>query len=46
MADSSAMSTSNQFVKYHISVYENSTNLNSNTSNVTVHVYFYRTNTG
>lgn len=46
MADSSAMSTNNQFVKYHISVYENSTNLNSNTSNVTVHVYFYRTNTG
>lgn len=44
--DSQAMSTSNKYIKYHISVYENSTNINNNTSNVTVHVYFWRTNTG
>lgn len=44
--DSQTMSTSNQYIKYHISVYENSRDINNNTSNVTVHVYFWRTNTG
>lgn len=46
MATSSAMSTSNQYVKYTITVTENSTDVSNNSSNVTVSVRFYRTNTG
>lgn len=46
MATSGAMSTSNQYVKYTISVTQNSQNQANNTSNVTVSVRFYRTNTG
>lgn len=40
------MSTSNQYVKYTIAVTQNSQNVTSNSSNVTVSVRFYRTNTG
>lgn len=43
---SGAMSTSNTYVKYTISIVENSTNISNNTSNVTVSVRFYRTNSG
>jgi len=46
MATSSAFSTSNQYVKYTISVAQNSQSVTGNTSNVTVSVRFYRTNTG
>lgn len=46
MATSGVMSTSNQFVKYTITVTQNSQNVANNTSNVTVSVRFYRTNTG
>ncbi|MDR1364040.1 MAG: DUF859 family phage minor structural protein [Oscillospiraceae bacterium] len=46
MADSAEMSTSNQYIKYHISVYQNSQNVSNNTSNVTVDVYFWRSNSG
>lgn len=46
MATSSAMDTSNQFVKYTITITQNSQNAAANTSNVTVSVRFYRTNTG
>lgn len=46
MATSGAMSTSNDRVKYKITVTQNSQNVNANTSNVTVSVRFYRTNTG
>ena len=46
MAKSSALSTSNQYVKYTIEVIQNSQNVTNNTSNVTVKVRFYRTNTG
>ena len=46
MATSSAMSTSNDRVKYKITITQNSQNVNNNTSNVTVSVRFYRTNTG
>lgn len=46
MATSGAMSTSNDRVKYKITITQNSQNVNSNTSNVTVSVRFYRTNTG
>lgn len=46
MATSSAMSTSNQYIKYTISVTPNSQSIADNTSNVTVQVRFYRTNTG
>lgn len=46
MATSNAMSTSNQFVKYTITITQNSQNIIGNTSNVTVSVRFYRTNTG
>lgn len=46
MATSGAMSTSNQYVKYTITVTQNSQNVAGNTSNVTVSVRFYRTNTG
>lgn len=46
MATSSAMSTSNTYIKYTISVTQNSQSVTNNTSNVTVSVRFYRTNTG
>ena len=46
MATSSAMNTSNQFIKYTITVTQNSQSITNNTSNVTVSVRFYRTNTG
>lgn len=46
MATSGAMSTDNQYVKYTISVTQNSQSITNNTSNVTVSVRFYRTNTG
>ena len=46
MATSGALSTSNQYVKYKITVTQNSQNVTGNTSNVTVVVRFYRTNSG
>lgn len=46
MATSSAMNTSNQYVKYKISITQNSRDINNNKSSVTVSVNFYRTNTG
>lgn len=46
MATSKAMDTSNQYVKYTITITQNSQNITNNTSNVTVSVRFYRTNTG
>lgn len=46
MGTSSAMSTSNQYIKYKITVTQNSQNVAGNKSNVTVSVKFYRTNTG
>ena len=46
MATSSALSTSNQYIKYKITITQKSQNTSNNTSNVTVSVKFYRTNTG
>lgn len=46
MGTSSAMSTSNQYIKYKITITQNSQSVTGNTSNVTVSVKFYRTNTG
>lgn len=46
MATSAALSTSNEYVKYTITVTQNSQSIENNTSNVTVSVRFYRTNTG
>lgn len=46
MATSSAMNTTNQYIKYTISITQNSQSTANNTSNVTVKVRFYRTNTG
>lgn len=46
MATSGALSTSNQYIKYKITITQNSQNVANNTSNVTVSVKFYRTNTG
>ncbi|MDL2224685.1 DUF859 domain-containing protein [Eubacteriales bacterium OttesenSCG-928-M02] len=46
MATSSPMNTSNQYIKYTVTVTQNSQNINNNTSNVTVSVRVYRTNTG
>lgn len=46
MATSSNFSTSNQYIKYRIIVTENSTSVANNTSNVTVKVQCWRTNTG
>ena len=46
MATSGALSTSNDRVKYTITVTQNSQDIANNTSNVTVSVKFYRTNTG
>ena len=46
MATSGALSTSNENIKYKITIAQNSQNVANNTSNVTVSVKFYRTNTG
>lgn len=46
MATSGALSTSNQYIKYKITITQNSRNIANNTSSVTVSVRFYRTNTG
>lgn len=46
MGTSAALSTSNDRVKYKITITQNSQNIPNNTSNVTVSVRFYRTNTG
>ena len=46
MATSSAMSTTNDKIKYTITITQNSRNVTANTSNVTVSVRVYRTNTG
>ena len=46
MAVSSAKSTTNTKIKYTIEVIQNSQSVTGNTSNVTVKVRFYRTNTG
>lgn len=43
---SEAFGTSNQFIKYTITVTENSYSVENNSSNVTVSINFYRTNTG
>ena len=43
---SEAFDTSNQFIKYTITVTENSYSVENNSSNVTVSINFYRTNTG
>lgn len=46
MATSGALSTNNDNIKYKITVNQNSRNVAGNTSNVTVSVRVYRTNTG
>ena len=46
MATSGAMSTTNDKIKYTISITQNSRNTSANTSSVTVSVRVYRTNTG
>jgi hypothetical protein len=46
MGTSANMSTSNQYVKYTITVVQNSQNVLNNLSNVTVSVRFFRTNIG
>lgn len=46
MATSADFSTSNQYVKYRITVTESNVNVQKNTSDVTVTVRFKRTNTG
>ena len=46
MATSGALSTSNEYIKYKITITQNSQSVADNTSNVTVSVKFYRTNTG
>lgn len=46
MATSSAMSTTNTYIKYSIECVQNSQNISNNTSNVTVKVRVWRTNTG
>jgi hypothetical protein len=46
MGTSSAMSTTNDKIKYKITVTQNSQSVANNTSNVTVSVRVYRTNTG
>lgn len=45
-ANSSAMSTDNKYIKYKISITQNSQNVANNKTNVTVKVFVYRTNTG
>lgn len=46
MATSAAMSTTNDKIKYKITITQNSQSVANNTSNVTVSVRVYRTNTG
>ncbi len=46
MATSNAMSTTNDKIKYKITITQNSQSVTGNTSNVTVSVRVYRTNTG
>ena len=46
MATSPNFDTSNQYIKYRIIVTENSTSIANNTSNVTVEVQVWRTNSG
>lgn len=46
MAVSSTFSTSNQYIKYNITVTESNINTSKNTSDITVSVKFWRTNTG
>lgn len=46
MATSAAMSTTNDKIKYTITITQNSQSVANNTSNVTVSVRVYRTNTG
>ena len=46
MATSNAMSTTNDKIKYKITITQNSRNTAANTSSVTVSVRVYRTNTG
>lgn len=46
MAVSGALNTNNQYIKYKITIIQNSQSISDNTSNVTVRVNFYRTNTG
>lgn len=46
MATSAALSTNNSNIKYKITVTQNSQSVSNNTSNVTVSVRVYRTNTG
>lgn len=46
MATSGALSTSNDNIKYKITISQNSQSVANNTSNVTVSVKVYRTNTG
>lgn len=46
MATSGAMSTTNDKIAYKITITQNSQNITNNTSNVTVSVRVYRTNTG
>ena len=46
MATSPTYDTSNTYVKYNITVNVNSQNISNNTSNITVTVRFWRTNTG
>lgn len=46
MATSSALSTTNTYIKYTITITQNSQDITNNKSNVTVSVRFYRTNTG
>jgi len=46
MATSNNFSTTNQYIKYRIIVTENSTSVANNTSNITVKVQVWRTNTG
>ena len=46
MATSNAMSTTNDKIKYKITITQNSQSIANNTSNVTVSVRVYRTNTG
>lgn len=46
MGTSGNMSTSNQYVKYTISISQNSQNISGNYSNATVSVRFFRTNSG
>lgn len=46
MATSNAMSTTNDKIKYKVTITQNSQSVANNTSNVTVSVRVYRTNTG